>query len=271
MNIVSIIHFSVVNGSHNYSNRESWFLFRAKIFEATIYKSILNNILHPSCIIICYDTNDKLLSKKYMKPILENSEIDIIEIYQTYSLITDSIKDILLDMYSGKPLLITRLDSDDFISINYYNMFHQYALNVDNNLKYIISAKGFRTNLDVIYSIYDLNPPFIGLVINSYNGQLIDVSHNEIFKLQPIIIKERFLWMQFVHGTNRMNNILSKKSYIFFKFKKILKFILAPKKNTFNYFNYSKFKPQLFSDFCIKKNDIRKIEIIIKEFTVRNI
>lgn len=242
MNIVTIIKFSLIYSSNNdIANRESWFAFRANLFEKTLLKSILDNSVHPNLIMLGFDVNDSKLVEKYIQPLLHHTELKFIEIYSDNSNFGKAVTSKLLKRYKDQPLLLTRIDSDDIISKDYYQVFLDYAYKINENQKYIVAADGLRTNLKIIMSVYDENPPFLALMVRNYNGEYLNVTHSEIHKKKPTIIRKRFLWIQLVHGTNQLNSMPSKFDYVYIKIKRLIKFFFFPTKDTFYNYDYANF------------------------------
>lgn len=217
-----------------FDNREDWFIFRTKLFFKSNYQSIIQNKTLPRKILVLFDTNDKNLFEKYfvkndpnslIHPIFTNSD-KVKELVEKY--VFDDIK-------VNESYVLTRIDSDDIVCSNFFDVINNHISQTQKNFYVVI--KGYRTDLKNIVKMSFKNSPFISIY---YNRELLpfifDFNHTSVNKYNPYLI-EKTCFMQIIHGTN-VSNHLPDTNPIITRFRYFLKKILKPR--DYKYFVESK-------------------------------
>jgi len=218
INNVAIVRFSLrvkkaweSKAFEDESRREAWFEMRAKIFKSTLHLSLVHQVTPPVAVFIMMDKLDKNLYDKY----LNLQESFYVPIYSDGFDGFDQVRAKIFDL-NIRDLAISRIDSDDYISVEYFSKLNDLILlNVHSGVhfKYIIAARGYRTDLKKIYHIFYNYGPFATIYLPIYGGENIyETTHAKIIR-QPCLICADPMWIQLIHGTNVNNRLYETTSF----------------------------------------------------------
>ena len=218
INNIAVVRFSLrmkasweVKAFEDESGRESWFKMRAAIFKSTLHSCLLNQTTAPIAVFILMDKLDRDLFNKY----LNLQEPFYVPIYSEGSDGYDQVK-AKIHAFDVPNLAISRIDSDDYISNDYFsNINDLIALNIRKGVdfKYIIAARGYRSDLKSIHQIFYNYGPFATIYLSTYGGENIyETTHAKIIKQSCLICVEP-MWIQLIHGTNVNNKLYEVSSF----------------------------------------------------------
>ena len=214
---VVIVRFSIRSKHFNFlkneEERNSWFIFRANMFNAYLHNCLYHQTKKPNKVYVLVDKDDKNLVGKYLNTdnitvMYCNNEMK----YYKEQILVDLCKNKLI-----KNVVISRIDSDDLINKDFFHNINQQLLL--HPKKKLVACRGYLSDLNVIQSLFYPNSPFISeyinfennltdheLIKNLRNFSLFDVSHTiDIVECNQNHNAE---WIQLVHHTNICNKLI---------------------------------------------------------------
>lgn len=263
-----ITSFSLINNVSEFDSKtdefEEWFKFRASIFNTFTLPSVLDNSIKPKGLILLFNKDHFYFYDLYIK----KNEL-IFPIFTNVSEFRDDIFN-FISKKDFSDLVLTRLDSDDYISNNFLSETNK---SIENNLflenVYYIVVNGFITNLQIVNQVRYVTSPFISVYGKQANilYNLYNHAHTEIPREKRIYVEKSF-WVQLIHGTNRANALMTNQTI--YNIKQFIKFILNrfigkekyPVERTFlNSFVLG----EEFSDF-ISSSCLTALKVVISEY-----
>jgi hypothetical protein len=188
----------------NKRGRDSWFKFRARLFEASIEPALSAQSVKPAAVFLYFDVEDVgLVSQSF-------SRMSFIPIY-AFDTHEQLMGKHVLDLGLEEHVVISRIDSDDVVERNYLlkinsllSMRHQLGqLAEEVN---VVSRSGFRTNFRKTQRVTHVSPPFVSRYFRRYAGQGAYFDHTRISEqMTPRILDDSAEWLQIIHGTNVAN------------------------------------------------------------------
>jgi len=210
---VVIIRFSVRSKRFNFlkneEERNSWFIFRANMFNAYLHNCLHHQTKKPNKVYVLVDKDDKNLVGKYLNTdnitvVYCNNEMK----YYKEQILVDLCKNKLI-----KNVVISRIDSDDLINKDFFHNINQQLL--FHPTKKLVVCRGYFSDLHKIQSIFYSNSPFISEYINFENNlskyeleknlhkfSLFDSCHIGQTECNQNHSAE---WIQLIHQTNISN------------------------------------------------------------------
>jgi hypothetical protein len=194
------------NIANIFSDRESWFKYRADLFEAS-YLSFKFQTVPPKNIFLICDTADQNLFFKYIEP-----RFNVIPIFgSNLDWKRKYIEQIL--KLSSKNVVLSRVDSDDLIDKHYFENINlaisESSKNFDD-LMVIAPCGQITDGKQVQQTILNLSP-FLSLYCPKYNGQDVYLKSNMLCLTYKHIFCQHARWIQRVHGSN-VNNKFRQES-----------------------------------------------------------
>lgn len=197
--------FKKINDYLDGLERSTWFAWRAELMKKTLVPAILNQRSPVHKVFLFMDKNDKDLYEKFLNlgGVFEPVFCKGSELNQTLAR--------LLSAEGSGPMVVSRIDSDDSISVEY-----TYLINKDfefsNKISYLVAAKGYISDLLEIQDIYYNCSPFISIYFPEYEPKTLFFKHLEVLDKKPIV-NITAEWMQILHGTNVSNKFRTKNIF----------------------------------------------------------
>ena len=243
-----------------YINREKWFVFRTKLFFESNYQSIIYNSVLPRKIIVLFDIKDKNLYKKYFS--VNDIKNLIHPIFTTLDNVRENVENyIFSDLNVSEPYILSRIDSDDIVCSNFFNVILREVSVTKRNF-YVVS-EGYRTDFENIVKLRFKNSPFISIYYNSKLLPFIfDFNHTSVYKYNPHLIDDT-CFIQIIHGTNIANHLPNRNSLIT-RIRYFAKVVLYPNAN--KYFISSKKIREIAPLEIPNKIELNRIRLIIDKY-----
>jgi hypothetical protein len=187
-------------------NRPIWFSYRMHIFINFLLNSLRNQTVKPVLVLLLMDQCDendylkfKLLISDIVTPIFSRNS-------DHFSQVNDHLNNLGLDN-----IAISRIDSDDIIFSNYFELLNHAcseALLNKFNFTYIVATMGYRVTRQYWQQVYYNCSPFLTIFCSKFNNENIyDFNHEDVI-LKPHIICNSARWIQVIHETNISNALL---------------------------------------------------------------
>jgi hypothetical protein len=201
INIV-VVRFSVrlkpevcasVYGSEK--NRDKWLAYRFDLFNKTIKKSLQRQTVMPEKVYLLMDDSDRNFyeSEIHLDPLFtpifaKGNHLALVE------------KD-LSEKYK-KNIAVSRIDSDDLISDNYFEAVNASIIKAcksNFDLKCVIVCRGFRTNGKKIQDLYFNCSPFLTEYLPNFKQlRLLRMNHRKAIE-EKFVLNNEARFMQFLH------------------------------------------------------------------------
>jgi hypothetical protein len=183
-------------------NREAWFAFRSGLFKKGLFRCLITQSVRPAKVFLLLDQTDDLLYEKYLglgHPIVPIFSGDIHHSVQ--------VKDSLM-RNEHTDLAISRIDSDDMISAEYFSELNRCISEATDNgisFDYIVASSGFRTDFKHIQREFNPCGPFLTFFRKEYNRETpFGFDHRAVIEKKHIQCASAE-WMIVVHGSNIVN------------------------------------------------------------------
>lgn len=216
INLYTVIRFSLRYESYmrvafgEEAQRAAWFAMRARLFKSSIVESIQRQTVAPRRVFVLMDVGDQDLWHEHLDlpapfvPLFVPATNAFDEVARRIS--ADRTKNVVL----------ARLDSDDAISVRYFEKIVGHARNLWRqgiSKGYMVVPNGYFTDLQKIQKIYYNCSPFISLYLGRYNGEnIFDGDHTRILERHPRMVEDAS-WMQIIHGSNVDNRIYKESKF----------------------------------------------------------
>lgn len=204
-------------GELQFSDRETWFKFRAGLFLNNVHHSIKNQTVKPKHVYVLIDENDLDLYNTHLSalPDLMYTPILVESYYcvkNTTLKLGNSAEQIYADLVNRKitkNVAISRLDSDDFISCNYLESVNKTIKTQKADVVYV--PTGWASNLDQWVVKTEEHGPFVTVykkqmtVFDIYGKQHHEWSKDHYWYYK-IANNTDCTWIQYIHDTNIANH-----------------------------------------------------------------
>ena len=203
-------------GELKFSDRDTWFRFRAELFLNNVHHSIKNQTVKPRQVYVLIDENDQELYNQYLSDLPADLYTPIlVESYycikNTTLKLGDSAEQIYADLCKRnieKNVAISRLDSDDFISCNYLESVNDTIKTQNADIVYV--PTGWASNLDQWVVKTEKHGPFVTVYKNQMTVfDIYGKQHHEWSKdhywYYKISHSTDCTWIQYIHNTNIAN------------------------------------------------------------------
>ena len=231
---VIIIRFSLIDRNSwlnklSYDEINHWLSFRISLFKKFTLPSIKSNNIDNYKIILLIE-NDHMFAFDFIL-----GEENIVILKTNYENFIIDIIDYLTMNINGS-VIVSRIDSDDYVSNNYfYNLNSSVEKNKFKECFYIVKS-GCITDLNFMTLLDSYAPPFISVYSSDKKTavkKLFSIPHTEVLDYDHAFVKESY-WIQLVHGSNVANHLLKKSLISDLKYYvKYLRGIITLKKVSF--------------------------------------
>ena len=185
-------------------NRESWFAFRAAIFNKVTLASLQCQTVMPKAIYLLMDGTDVDFYHRY----IDDAGGLIVPIFSQQG---DHGKQLSKALQQGDAsnIALSRIDFDDMICNHYFEAINAaigQAMAEGTAFEFVIATSGYRTDFVNLQDCFLANSPFLTLYTPKYRGQNIFAIKHETVLNEKHIACPAARWMQVVHGSNIVND-----------------------------------------------------------------
>lgn len=184
--------------------RASWIIWRLGLLSKHLISALLSSTRRPDKIFLLADTSDKEIIDS---AITANESVEWL--FSSGAAPFEILRLRLLSLFAGNQVVISRIDSDDTISMKYGEELLAVAnASIDKRRVqnyYIVYTNGFRSDGIRIQPVYYSCSPFLSLFCPAYSGENIySINHEDVLKFPHLSI-DIPSWCQIIHGTNVSN------------------------------------------------------------------
>lgn len=196
------------------SLRNKWFEFRSNIFRKGLAQCIQHQTKQVSKIYLLLDEHDVGLYNTYLQDVAYTP----IWCGQNKLYFAAQIRNDLTNNGDVENYLISRIDSDDLVSKNYFKNISEQITKLP--CKLITACAGHRSDLTQIQEVFHSNSPFVSEYfahIKQGSDRPISIynfSHSDLFKM-PHKKNVDAEWMQLIHGNNVINSFAASHPAIY--------------------------------------------------------
>ena len=226
MHNIAVVRFSVKIakyydeiGVSKFPSREEWFADRFELFSKTLYRCLEYQTVQPNRVYILIDDSDQQLYSKYFCDV--DSTVYKSVCVDSYVMgkhrdgvinYAQIIHQDLVDSGISQNVAMSRIDSDDYISYNYFEEINQAI--EQNNPDVVYVSSGWLTDFEtMVESVGEVDSAFMTAYIADITAQPpVDVySRPHVsWHRDPeyrTVATDKCKWIQYIHDTNIYNHI----------------------------------------------------------------
>jgi hypothetical protein len=184
--------------------RGAWLRWRLSLLSRALLSSLFSNTRQPDKVFLLADRADQAILSK---DIFGSDSVEWL--FSTRDAAFEPLQQRLWDLFGNSSLVISRIDSDDMVCLEYGEelLMNAQSLVAKGEIgpRYIVFTEGFRSDGIQIQPVYYSCSPFLSLYCPAFSGQNVySIGHEDVLKFSPVAISTP-AWCQFVHGTNVSN------------------------------------------------------------------